>query len=260
MINEIKAPIQYPPLDLVRCSKEPLWCKKEITKRLILLLLEWTRSRPLPFITHIQPGGPGPTRPPVIPSPSEEDTLLYPNFTDGRIHKIGTSWPNAHDSLTGSSKTDSESSSSRSVRARENFGQYIIDRSFFDFNLTSISPSKTVYAVSLRIKKTGTYSNNVSIQEGTQNIPISTSDYPSFTGLSFGHVAWTDTFNTIVFNSLGIAFIQSKLGSTAKLCARDYDHDYSNISPNVAEISSAGMYYRNAAGFDDDPLLTITTS
>ena len=260
MTYDIKAPIQYPPLDLKRCSKEPLWCKKEITKRLILLLLEWTRSRALPFITHIQPAGPGPTRPPVNPAPSEEDTILYPNFTDGRIHKIGVSWPAAQGGTTGSSSSYSESTSSRATRARENFGQYIIDRSFFDFNLSSISPSKTVTAVSLRIKKYGDYSNDVSIQEGTQNIPITTADYDQFTGLSFGHQPWTDTFNTIVFNSLGIAFIKSKLGSTAKLCARDYDHDYSNIPPNVAEISSAGMYYRNTPGFVDDPFITITTS
>lgn len=260
MTNGIRPPIKFPPLDLDRCSKEPLWCKKEITKRLMLLLLEYTRSRPLPFIAHIEPGGAGPPRPPVIPPPSEEETPLYSNTSDGMVATLETSWALAHAQTVGGVHNDTAATYIWAVRARENVGTYGIDRSFFDFDLSSISAGKTVTAVSLKIKKTGTHTEPVSIQEGIQDIPISTADLRKFTGLSFGHQAWTSTYNTIVFNSLGIAFIQSKLGSTAKLCARDYDHDYLDISPNVAEVSGAGMYYADTPSDDDKPLLTVTTS
>jgi len=259
-MNYIKPPIKFPPLDLDRCSKEPLWCKKEIVKRLMLLLLEYTRSKPLPFMAHIEPFGPGPTRPPVIPPDTQEEIPLYSNTTDGMVAILETSWALAHAETVGGVHDDVSATYIWAVRSRENAGTYGIDRSFFDFDLSLIPSSKTVTAVSLKIKNIGTHTEPVSIQEGTQDIPISTADLRKFTGLSFGHQAWTGVYNTIDFNSLGVAYIQSKLASTAKLCARDYDHDYLNISPNVAEVSAAGMYYANTASDDDKPLLTITTS
>ena len=259
MIYEIKPPIHYPPLDLNRCTKQPFWCKKEIAKRLILLLLEWTRSRALPFITHIQPAGPGPPRAPVIPSPSEAIFTILSNTTDGHIGRTGGTWDQCRNATDGTGYNDASTDYVWAARAAFVVGIRRVTRSFFDFDLSSISSSLTVTAVTLKIRKTGSRSDVISIQQGTQNISISTADFDQFTGLFFATQSWTDTFNTFTFNAAGIAYIQSVLGSTAKLCAREYDHDYLDVEPGIGITYAGGMYYADTPLDDDKPLLTITT-
>jgi hypothetical protein len=41
--------------------------------------------------------------------------------------------------------------------------------------------------------------------------------------------------NEILFNAAGFAYLQSRFGYTAKLCLREYNHDYLNNPPTGPE-------------------------
>ena len=65
--------------------------------------------------------------------------------------------------------------------------------------------------------------------------------------------------NVFTFNAAGIAYIQSVVASTAKLCLRDYPYDYLDVDPG-----GTGYDYRNGCYYADDgrdnriPKLTVT--
>lgn len=259
MINDIKAPIQYPPLDLKRCTEEPLWCKKEITKRLILLLLEWTRSRPLPFITHIQPGGPGPTRPPVIPSPAGEIYTIRSNTSDGRIYHVHATWSNARNDSVGTSAYYSEIQSPTAIYCIEHVLDYRIFRAFFDFDLSSIPSGSSVSSATLTLVAQTNFGHNVVVLEGTQILPLDTSDYNNFASVDFGHHSTTSGENIISINSAGKSFISSKLGGSAKLAVIEYDNDFLNVAPVYPATNYFGIYFANVPNLSFRPTLTITT-
>lgn len=259
MTNDIKAPIHYPPLDLKRCTKEPLWCKKEITKRLILLLLEWTRSRALPFITHIQPGGPGPPRPPVIPPPSEAIFYIFSNTTDGNCGMRGeANWPAARDPAASEDCLTDQEFYSYAVNALRIFGTWYCSRSFFDFDLSSISSGLSIVSATLRFITDFTWNDTACLQQGTQAIPLTLNDYHAYTGNILGQKVVVAGDNFIDFNSDGISYLESVLGSTAKLCMRDYDFDYLDVDPATGG-SHIETHFADAPNDDDKPMLTITT-
>lgn len=259
MTNDIKAPIQYPPLDLKRCTKEPLWCKKEITKRLILLLLEWTRSRALPFITHIQPAGPGPPRPPVIPPPSGAIYNIYSNATDGDCGMRGeANWPAARDPAVSEDCNTGASFYSYAVNALRIFGTWYCSRSFFDFDLSSISPGSSIVSATFRYSSDNTFNDNACLQQGTQAIPMTVNDFQHFTGPILGQKLNVAGANTIDFNSAGLSYLASVLGSTAKICMREYDFDYLDIAPGT-QGGHIEVHYSETPSNDDKPMITITT-
>ena len=259
MTNDIKAPIHYPPLDLKRCTKEPLWCKKEITKRLILLLLEWTRSRALPFITHIQPAGPGPTRPPVNPAPSGAIYTIFSNTTDGHCRNtLKGTWPLARDSAASDFAVASSTSYSFATQGERIVGLYYCARSFFDFDLSSIPASKTIASATLSLTTTGPYLHTICLQEGTQNIPLTVNDFQAFTGPLFATKITSVGLNTITINAAGIAYLQTVLAGTAKLSVREHSFDYLDVAP-VAVFGRVGLYFADTPADDDKPTLTITT-
>lgn len=260
MTNDIKAPIQYPPLDLKRCTKEPLWCKKEITKRLILLLLEWTRSRALPFITHIQPAGPGPTRPPVIPPVSEIDYPIYSTTGDGFVRRhLEATWPGARDAATGSGSLNGSQYYYPAASAYIWAGWYYCYRSWFDFDLSSTPPGSSISSAILTLTRYGVIFTEISIQQGTQVLPLDNAEFQAFTGLFFAKASTSPSQINFTFNALGIAYLESVLGSTAYLCAREYQHDYLNVIPTDNNFQT-GFYYRESTTQANRPILTITTS
>lgn len=260
MINDIKAPIQYPPLDLDRCRKEPLWCKKEITKRLILLLLEWTRSRALPFITHIQPAGPGPPRSPVIPPPSEKTYTTYSGAGDGYVRRIiQDTWPLARDSAAGTGGSSTGQYRDNGICSYIHVGKYYVYRSWFDFDLSSIPPGASISSAVLTLTRYGVQVAEVIIQEGTHTLPLDINDFQAFTGLYFSKSTMLSGQVDFTFNSLGITYLESLLGSTAHLCAREYDSDYLDDAPtDYSRIT--GLYFRESTTEANRPILTITTT
>jgi len=111
---------------------------------------------------------------------------------------------------------------------------YHIGRAFLNFDLSSLS--RTVTGVTLRI-----YSNNSSdairmiVQKGTQgDSTLIDDDYSSFEEPIFSDLTINSEYkskNDFIFNEAGISYINSVIGDKAKLCLREYAHDYLNIAP-----------------------------
>lgn len=260
MTPPITPPVTLPPLDLERCRKEPLWCKKEIAKRLMLLLLEYTRSKPLPFINHIEANAPGPTRPPVPTPPLEEETPLYSGTGDGfvRRHNEAT-WALARDNPTGDGSTDTSQYYDNAAVAYLLIGRFYVFRSWLDFDLSSLNPGDTVDSAVLTLTRRGVKQTEICIQQGTQTLPLDNTDFQAFTGAYFSKEAMTSSQVDFTFNAAGRAYLESVLGATAKFCIREYTFDYLDVQP-TDQIHGAGIYYRESPTESNRPLLTVTTS
>ena len=162
MTNGITPPMIFEPLNLDTCRADPQWCKKEIVKRLMLLLLEYTRSKPLPFMAHIEPFGPGPTRPPVQPAPEPSIYTIFSNTSEDCY-------------------TDQEFYS-YAVNALRIMGTWYCSRSFFDFDLSSISSGLSIISATFRFTTDFIFDDTACLQQGTQGIPLTVNDYHAYTG------------------------------------------------------------------------------
>lgn len=114
-----------------------------------------------------------------------------------------------------------------------------IRRSFLSFDLSNIPTDAIIvscsFFCSLYVEGTPSGNTKVLLQKGTFPIPASVADFDSFTGASFGDVTGSSPLSyapaEIIFNSTGIAYIQSIIGETARLCMREYTHDYLDTIP-----------------------------
>lgn len=222
--------------------------------------IDWDNP-PAPAITppeNVAPFGPGPTHPPGSSPPGEVTIEIYSSTGDGHVYISRTSWSAAHDALTGSSFNTTDTIDSDGICASKTGITYPIRRCFFYFDLSSIPASKTVLSVDLFIRGFGYAESNVSVQEGTQSDPLAVEDFDAFTGAYFRQILWTSSDNNFAFDAAGVAFIQSKLGATAKLCLREYYHDYLDITPTVLE--RCGLYFSNHSTVSRRPKLIIVYS
>ncbi|MBA7665613.1 hypothetical protein ES703_73687 [subsurface metagenome] len=259
MTNPITPPLTFEPLNLETCRANRQWCKKEITKRLMLLLLEYTRSKPLPFMAHIEPFGPGPPRPPPQSAPEPSIYTIFSNISDSVLRNTDKStWTLARDSAASDAANDTAQSYSFSAQAERPAALFYCARSFFDFDLSSIPASKTIASATLSLTTTGPYAHTISIQKGTQNIPSTVNDFQAFTGALFLNKTTSIGLNIITLNAAAITYLQSVLISTAKLCVREYNFDYLDVAP-TALFGRVGLYYSDTPTDADKPTLTITT-
>ena len=91
------------------------------------------------------------------------------------------------------------------------------------------------------------YSAVVVAQKGTQADTLSAADFDNFTGSEYGHVTVSqkNTTYSITLNATGISDVQTAADNSAvaKICLREYTHDYLNSAPttgvNVSGISFA---------------------
>lgn len=260
MTKTIVPPISFKPLNLETCRSDPQWCKKEITKRLLLLLLEYTRSKPLPFMPHVEPFGPGPPRPPPQPSPDPSVYPLYSGTGDGYLRRIiQNTWPLARDNPVADDGSDTSQYRDNGICAYIHIGNYYVYRSWFDFDLSSIPSWKTISSAVLTLTGWAARDADVIIQKGTQTLPLDVNDFQAFAGPYFSNIFMTDTQCDFIFNAAGIAYLQSVLGATAYLCAREYNCDYLNVAP-INYDNIMGVYFRESTTQENRPLLTITTT
>lgn len=251
--------LTFEPLNLETCRADRQWCKKEITKRLMLLLLEYTRSKPLPFMAHIEPFGPGPPRPPPNPAPSNKTFTIFSNITDGNCGmREEVDWPAARDPAASEDCYTDQEFYSYAVNALRIFGKWYCSRSFFDFNLSSIDSGLTIVSATLRFITDDTWNDTVCLQKGIQSIPLTVNDYHKYAGNILGQKVVGEGTNFIDFNSDGLSYLQSVFGLTAKICMRDYDFDYLDVAPGD-EGSHIETHFADAPDDDDKPMLTITT-
>lgn len=104
----------------------------------------------------------------------------------------------------------------------------------------------------------GYHDTDVAVQEGTQHSPLVLGDYSAFVGLGFAAKTWTSDFNDLELDAAGIAYIQSKLGSNAKLCCREYSHDYMNVEPTGTVNYRNGLCYAEWPTAHQRPHLILT--
>lgn len=184
--------------------------------------------------------------------------VYYSDTADGSVVYFNSSadWDTLHDAATGTGVNDTNGYGHPGVTTTWAMDiSRIIQRSFFNFDTSgTISP----VAVSLRIHAgESVAAADVCAQKGTQASLLTTADYDSFAGSSYGGVTWVrGIWNTIAFDAMGIDDLNTD--GITKICCREQNYDYSDIP--VPDFSSldAGMYYADQAGTDKDPYLEIT--
>ena len=183
--------------------------------------------------------------------------MIHSNATDGDCGMRGeASWLLARDPAVSEDCNTGASFYSYAVNALRIFGTWYCSRSWFDFDLSPISSGLSIVSATLRFKTDCTYSDTACLQEGIQEIPMTVNDFQAFTGSILGQKVLHEGVNTIDFNAAGLSYLESVLGSTAKICMREYDFDYLNIAPGI-QGGHIGIYYSETPSGDDKPMLTI---
>lgn len=150
-----------------------------------------------------------------------------------------------------------ETETDQAIRTMVDGIDHYIYRSFFNFDLSVIPSDATIISCTLTLENYGAGRCNTSLQEGTQTGDPDGGDYSAFTGLSFGVISWSGGSNNFPLAGGGASYIQSRFGLTAKLCMREYDHDYLDVEPDEGEDIYAGLYWSGAADPDNKPKLII---
>lgn len=178
---------------------------------------------------------------------------VYSSTSDGYISNSGTVFSTVRGAVTGVGSSDTVSYYSVASSCYLNASTYWIIRSFFYFSISS----GTYQSVAFYIKAYSYYESDICAQKGTQADTITTSDYDSFSGLSYGSKgSLVNGYNYIDFDSTGINDINTSSGSVAKVCCREYSHDYSNSQP--AGNFRNGCFFADSSGTSSDPYLELT--
>lgn len=208
---------------------------------------------------YLPPGLQSPPHVPVSQAPSvtvTETTIWAENGC--RITNNQAAWADTRDGLTGTGIYCDFTVTTGIVQAWRGSSAHQIIRFFLSVDLTSIPSGATITAVILQMTSYGTAFCGVSVQEGTQEDEMTTADFDQLTGEYFAGVDWTLGENRLEFNQLGIDFMNTKIGAAAKVCLREYDHDYLNVQPEVNDLFQSGSYGTREDAGDDRPQFIIT--
>lgn len=136
------------------------------------------------------------------------------------------SWGTVHDAASG--HAGKMGGASCSAWIFYNGSWWTIARGFCTFDLSALSGT----VIAAQIENSLSLTQVLSVQQGTQSDPVVDADYDQFTGNYFGKNTVGDaTAQIIPFDEAGVAYLNSVLGSTAKLCLRDYTYDYLSVAP-----------------------------
>lgn len=136
------------------------------------------------------------------------------------------------------------------------YDRWHLNRTFFIFAVPALPAGKTFYSAKLLVKGKRYNALNVSVERSLQASFELPPFWANVTDISFSHIDWViDADNTFVFNSAGNSYIQSVLGSWAKLVVRDYTYDYRGVSPSQGKKMSGAWSTR--WGLPDSPRLVI---
>lgn len=222
--------------------------------------IDWTNPPaegliPSPFIAPFQPGPPSHAQGKAAP----HGTFTFVSETsDGYIWKVDATRSIARTAVTGDglNKTAVKAAGMCSESASAPMA-YTFWRSFFAFDLSSLAAG-TVKAVTLTLRGSNFAESAVSVQQGTQAGVLTTADYNAFSGDFFDHQEMALDSVVFTFNAAGLAYIQTVLGATAKLCAREYDKDYLDVNFGLFETYKNGCYFAEEATVAYRPTLSIT--
>ena len=132
-----------------------------------------------------------------------------------------------------------------------------LQRNFLSFDTSDIPESATISAVTLHIfEDEEGDSCHICAVKGTQANPITTSDWGSWTGDSYGELVVESSLiqgYTIEFNAQGISDIVK--GGITKIAIIDYPNDFLNVAPSTGNWFEFASYYTVGT---DKPYLEIT--
>jgi len=230
---------------------------------------ECAKSMPLPTAamlasganppTYLTPGpsGPLPVQPPPPPPAEPVEVTLYTEMAR-RIGDTKTTWALVWASESGNLCSSIFSSGSTVASVWHNGGNAIV-RGFFEFDLSSEIPAgATITNVVFQITTSVAPSSKVCIIEGTQADVPTVGDLRSFVLGLFAEHTCTHGANQIEFNSTGIAYMQSKITGSAKICLREFDHDHENAENAAGDQYVCTVYGPGNATPANRPQLIIT--
>jgi hypothetical protein len=196
---------------------------------------------------------------------------IYANNSDGYVKFFGTpdvhSWNDVRDAKVGTEAGDNISYYSKGILTSYNRKEgdlFVISRSYFPFNTSSLGNNAVIKNVTLFIYGIGTNESNICAVpwlDGPNG--LSEDDYSMIGDINLGFsVSWhIDQYNPIMLNSQGRDYI-STTGWTY-ICCREYLHDFYNVSPWIDGPLNEfrnGHYYSDEPGTDKDPYLFIEYS
>lgn len=208
--------------------------------------------------------------------PKVLDAVADPNImefiagktADGRItsYQFGGLWSTVRNAVSGTSTSNSDLTYTGMTATHEPGDEWNVIRSFMYFDL-NIPAGKRIVAAELRVHGGVADSTGVSLQQGTQEDPLTVADFDAFTGPLFDFIAsWDmDIWQTFTLSGAGVAYLNQVSGA-AKFCLREYDHDYLDVAPNLTNYYN-GLYFQEGAHgpylklwLEDAPSTTTTTT
>jgi len=230
---------------------------------------ECAKSAPLPTLAMIASGGnpnvflaPGPSGPlpvPASPAPTKE-TVEVTKYAenDCLITNNQTTWNDTRNGSAGTSIFCDVGITNGMVQAWRGATSHQIIRYFFSVDLSTIPAGATITEVLLQLTSYGSTYCGVSVQRGTQQDSMTTGDFDEFTGNYFAEIDWASGVNQFSFNQTGLDFMTGKVGAMAKVCLKEYDHDYGNIQPAVNDLFQSGCRGPSTGNDADKPQFIIT--
>jgi len=177
----------------------------------------------------------------------------YSTTADGYVTNQNNDWATCRAGTSGWYTSTTVSNNASFVEARISGSTYYITRSFLYFSTDAVvfpdSASLYIYGYVFD-------GSTMDAQKGTQQDSLTTVDFDSLTGASYGTSgAWsTAGYNGINFNATGVSDIN--ISGTTKVCCRESAKDVADSAP--VGSYQVGGYYSDQTGTDKDPYLSIT--
>ena len=204
-------------------------------------------------------------------------TTIYSGGNDGYILGYGPSFTITRDLTTANVANTILSNSNYAVRANVSAGRggttYYIQRSFFEFDVSSIS--HVPKDGTLQIRGSGFGNAEVIAVKGTQSFSLSTNDFNNIAGWESGSdgagrannasnitdyggtvTSWsTSGYNTFTLTQQALADIAGE--SLLKVCLVEVENDLKDQTP-TSGTNYSGLRFSEYSGTGSDPRLIIT--
>jgi len=173
-------------------------------------------------------------------------------------------WSNARNDASGTHINATEELKDTAMSASNWPPEISVSRVFLYFDLSSIPAGSNCLSAVVRLGGLNTYGGHATMQQGTQGVPVTVDDFSNFTGSPFASIAWIvsgaggTNLNVFALNTAGKTYVKSIFGSTAKLCVREHEHDYMDVSPGSNSGYSLGIYFAEDPDAALRPKITIT--
>mgnify|MGYP001185408083 CR=1 FL=1 len=198
--------------------------------------------------------------------------LIYSTTSgDGYVGKSSGTYAGARDATTGSFANSSLVGNSFGIRSSVTSARggtlYVITRSFFYFNVSSITQAPTSGVLKVRGRTFG--NSDVVAVKANHGLTISTADFDAINGWQtgvnnfsnvtiYGNVltSWdTSGFNSFTLTSDALTDIRSN--NTFQVCLLDFPNDLRNIAP-TSSSNYSGVWYADYGDTAYWPHLDLT--